>query len=142
MQANCWRFDCRADAAVRRGAHHPIEHVQGFTRSHYMPPSGECLCRIAPAAVIVDKFVKTTLNTNNTQLLPSKYGTFDRQLFVRISYQNRPSTQLIDDTPRLELKCSQTFLAIKCCQRTKIGKVIKLARSSIFKWAHICAQRG
>ena len=135
-------FDCHADAAVRRGAHRPIEHVQGFTWSHCMPPSGECLCRIAPAAIMVEEFVETTLNTTKTQLLPSNYGTFDRQLFVRISYQNRPSTQLIDDTPQLELKCSQTFLAIKCCQRTKLGKVIKLAQRSIFKWAHICAHRG
>jgi hypothetical protein len=30
----------------------------------------------------------------------------------------------------LELKSSRTFLAIKHCQRTKIRKVIKLARSS------------
>ena len=33
-------FDCHADAAVRRGVHLPIEHIQGFTRSHWMPPSG------------------------------------------------------------------------------------------------------
>jgi hypothetical protein len=43
-----------------------------------MPPSGECLRRITSAAVMVDKFVKTTLNTNKTQLLPSNYGTFNR----------------------------------------------------------------
>ena len=49
-------FDCHADAAVRRGAHRPIEHVQGFTRSHCMLPSGECLRRIAPAAAMVDEF--------------------------------------------------------------------------------------
>jgi hypothetical protein len=42
-----------------------------------MPPLVKCLRRIAPAAVIVDKFVETTQNTNNTQLLPSNYGTFD-----------------------------------------------------------------
>jgi hypothetical protein len=35
-------FDCHVDAAVRRGAHCPIEHIQGFTRSHWMLPSGEC----------------------------------------------------------------------------------------------------
>jgi hypothetical protein len=29
-------FDCHTDAAVRRGAHLPIEHIQGFTRSHWM----------------------------------------------------------------------------------------------------------
>jgi len=34
------------------------------------------------------------------------------------------------EMPRLELKSWQTFLAIKRCQRTKIQKVIKLARSS------------
>jgi hypothetical protein len=49
-------FDCHADAAVRRGAHHPIEHIQGFTRSHWMPPLGECLRRIAPAAAMVNEF--------------------------------------------------------------------------------------
>jgi len=34
------------------------------------------------------------------------------------------------EMPRLELKSSRSFLAIKRCQRTKILKVIKLARSS------------
>jgi len=64
-------FDCHADAAVRREAQLPIEHIQGFTRSHWMPPSDECLRRIAPAAAMVNGFVKTTLNTNKTQFLPS-----------------------------------------------------------------------
>jgi hypothetical protein len=71
-------FDCHTDAAVQHGAHRPIEHVQGFTRSHWMPPSGECLCRIAPAATMVDEFVENTLNTTKTQLFPSNYGAFDR----------------------------------------------------------------
>jgi hypothetical protein len=61
---------------VRRGVHRPIEHIQGFTRSHCMPPLGECLRRIAPAAAMVDGFVETTLNTNKIQLVPSSYGTF------------------------------------------------------------------
>jgi len=43
-------------AAVRREAHRPMEHIQGFTRSHWMTPSGECLHRIAPAAAMVDDF--------------------------------------------------------------------------------------
>ena len=73
-------FDCHTDVAVRCGAHCPIpiEHVQGISWSHWMPPSGECLRHIAPAAVMVDEFVETTLNTNKTQLLPSNYSTFDR----------------------------------------------------------------
>ncbi len=57
-------FDGHGDAAVRRGAHSPMEHIQGFTRSHWMLPSGECLRCIAPQ------------NTNKTQLLPSNYRTF------------------------------------------------------------------
>jgi hypothetical protein len=43
-------FDGHGDAAVQRGAHRLMEHIQGFTRSHWMQPSGECLRRIAPAA--------------------------------------------------------------------------------------------
>jgi len=69
-------FDGHGDAAVRRGAHHPMEHIQGFTRNHWMPPSGECLRRIALAATMVNEFVETTQNTNKTQLLPSDYRTF------------------------------------------------------------------
>ncbi len=69
-------FGGHGDAAVRRGAHRPMEHIQGFTRSHWMLPSGKCLRRIAPAATMVKKFVETTQNTNKTQLLPSDYRTF------------------------------------------------------------------
>jgi len=64
-----------------------------------MPPSGECLRRVAPAAIMVDKFVETRQNTNKTQFLPSNYGTF-RALVVCENFipQNGPSTQLIDAT--------------------------------------------
>ena len=77
-------FDCHTDVAVRRGAHRLIEHNQGFTRSHWMPPSGKCLCRNAPAAIMIDEFAETTPKTNKTQLLPSNYDTFRSYLFVRI----------------------------------------------------------
>ncbi len=69
-------FDCHADAAVRCGAHRPMEHIPGFTGSHWMSPSGECLRRITPAAAMVNEFVETTQNTNKTQLLASNYVTF------------------------------------------------------------------
>ena len=60
-------FDGHGDAEVRREPHYPMEHIQGFTRSHWMPPSGECLRRIAPAAAMVDDFEKThkTLTKHN-----------------------------------------------------------------------------
>ena len=92
-------FDCHGDAAVRRGAHHPIEHVQGFTGSRWMALSGECLRRIAPAATMVNEFVITTQNTTKTQLLASNYGTFWAQVVCEnFIPQNGPSTQLIDAT--------------------------------------------
>jgi hypothetical protein len=40
-------FDDHADAAVRHGAHRPMKYIQGFTLSHWMPPSGECSHQIA-----------------------------------------------------------------------------------------------
>jgi hypothetical protein len=95
-------FGCHTDAAVQHGSHRPLEHVRGFTRSHWMPPSGECLRRIAPAAVMVDKFVEATQNTTKTQLVPSNYGTF-RALVVCENFvpQNGPSTQLIKSMQRV-----------------------------------------
>jgi hypothetical protein len=81
------------------GAHCPMEHIPGFPRSHWMPPLGKCLCRIAQAATMVNKFVENTLNTNKTQLLTSNYGTF-WALVISENFipQNGPSTQLIDAT--------------------------------------------
>jgi hypothetical protein len=51
-------FDYHGNAAVQCGTHHPIEHIQGFIRSHWMPPLGKCLRRIAPAAAMVKEFEK------------------------------------------------------------------------------------
>ena len=76
-----------------------MEHVQGFTGSHWMLPSGKCLRRIAPAATMGNEFFETTQNTNKTQLLASNYSTF-RALVISENFipQNEPSTQLIDAT--------------------------------------------
>jgi hypothetical protein len=38
-------FDGLGDAPVRNGVHRPMEEVQGFTRSHWMPPLGEYYVR-------------------------------------------------------------------------------------------------
>ena len=61
--------DCHGNAAVRRGAHRPMEHIQSFTRIHWMPPSGKCLRHIAPVAAMVDELVETTQNTNKKLFL-------------------------------------------------------------------------
>jgi len=64
-----------------------------------MPPSGECLRRVAPAADMVNKFVETTQNTNKTQCLGSNYGIFWALVVCEnFTPQNKPSTQLIDVT--------------------------------------------
>jgi hypothetical protein len=34
-------FDGHGNAPVRNRVHYPMEEVQGFTRSHWMPPSGK-----------------------------------------------------------------------------------------------------
>jgi hypothetical protein len=49
-------FNHHGDAAIQCGAHCPMKHILGFTRSHLMLPSVKCLCRIAPAAVKVINF--------------------------------------------------------------------------------------
>ena len=43
-------FDGHGGAPMRYGAHRPMQHDQGFTGSHWTPPSGDYLLRIAPAA--------------------------------------------------------------------------------------------
>jgi hypothetical protein len=46
-----------------------MDHIRGFTRSHWMQPLGKCLRRIASAAAMVDEFVETTQNTNKKLFL-------------------------------------------------------------------------
>ena len=49
-------FDDHANTAVRCWVHRLMKHNQGFTRSQWIPPLGECLHRIAAAAAMVDDF--------------------------------------------------------------------------------------
>ena len=52
-------FDGHGGAPVQSGAHHLMHHDQGFTRSHWTPPSGDYLLRIALAAAraIIDTII-------------------------------------------------------------------------------------
>jgi len=144
---NAGNFDCHADAAVRHGAHCPMEHIQGSTWSHWMPPSVKCLCLIAPAAAMVIVSEWNIQNTTETQLLASNYGTF-RSMRISGPETNPLLSSSMQqasykcEMSRLELKSSRTFLAIKRCQGTKSKKVIKQSRSSSKKLAHICAISG
>jgi hypothetical protein len=49
-------FDHHGDVMVQSRVHHPIEHINGFTRSHWIPPSGECLPHITLAATMFGNF--------------------------------------------------------------------------------------
>jgi hypothetical protein len=44
------RFDGHGGAPVQYKVHRPMQHVQGYTGSHWMLPLGDYLLRIAPAA--------------------------------------------------------------------------------------------
>jgi hypothetical protein len=44
------RFDGHGGAPEQYRQHRPMQHVQGYSRSHWMPPLGNYLLRIAPAA--------------------------------------------------------------------------------------------
>jgi hypothetical protein len=53
-------FDHHGDVSVQSGVHCPMKHIKGFTRSHWMLPSGKCLCRFTPAAAMVANLVENT----------------------------------------------------------------------------------
>jgi hypothetical protein len=59
-------YDGHADALEQYGVHRLIQHDQGFTRSHWMPPSGNYLLRIAPEAARA-----TAINTTMMQHVPT-----------------------------------------------------------------------
>jgi hypothetical protein len=54
--SNAGNFEGHAGTAVQCEAHHPMERIHGFMRSHSMPPLGKCPCCIAPVAAMVDDF--------------------------------------------------------------------------------------
>jgi hypothetical protein len=43
-------FDDHAEALKQYMQHRPMQHVQGYSRNHWMPPSGYYSLHIAPAA--------------------------------------------------------------------------------------------
>jgi hypothetical protein len=58
-------FDGRGGAPLLYEAHPPMQHDQGFTGSHWTPPSGDYSLRIAPAAA------RATINTTSMQNVPT-----------------------------------------------------------------------
>ncbi len=68
-----------------------MKHIKGFTSSHWMPPSGECLRRIALAADIVATLVENTgrLKPKVMRILGGR-GHLSICVFVLYLYQKIP----------------------------------------------------
>jgi hypothetical protein len=131
MQANRLQYWLLWQCSGTTRVASPMEHTQGFSQvpAPYHP-GGRHGQRI---------WIKHTKHLNKTQLLDSNYGTF-WSLVVCENFNPKTDPLLSSlmrwalckcETPQLELESSAKFLAIKRCQRTKIGKVIKLSRSLI-----------
>jgi hypothetical protein len=65
------RFDGRSSAPEQYRWHRPMQHVQGYSGSHWMPASGNYLLHIAPAATRATG-IQTTINKYTC-----KAGCFD-----------------------------------------------------------------
>jgi hypothetical protein len=64
-------FDGHGGPSVQYKAHRPMQHVQGYSGSHWTPPSGDYLLCIAPAAA------RATANKTKTKKCTKKTGHFD-----------------------------------------------------------------
>ncbi len=73
------RFDDQADAPVQYRTHCPMKGVHGYPGSHWTPPLGEYLRRIAPAAARATANKKTikkcTIIASRFAALMRRYDT-------------------------------------------------------------------
>jgi hypothetical protein len=60
------RFNGNGGSLMQYKAHHPMQHVPGYSRSHWMPPLGNYLLHIAPAAA------RATANKTTTKNVPKR----------------------------------------------------------------------
>jgi hypothetical protein len=61
-------FDHHGDESVQSGVHRPIKHIKGFTRNHWMPPSGS-FCAVLPWRPPWSQFWWKTQNTNKNGIV-------------------------------------------------------------------------
>jgi hypothetical protein len=65
LSANAPPSQAHADELKQYTRHHPMQHDQGFTLSHWTPPSGDYLLRIARVAA------RVTINKMTMQNAPT-----------------------------------------------------------------------
>jgi hypothetical protein len=78
------RFDGHGSEPEQYIQHRPMRHVQGYSGSHWMPPLGNYLLRIAPAAA------RATANKNNDEKCTKKTGHFDGCGSAPVQYCTHP----------------------------------------------------
>jgi hypothetical protein len=74
------RFDGHGSPPVQYEAHCPMQHVQGYSESHWMPPLGHYLLCIAPTAA------RVTANKMTMKKFNKKTGHFDGRIGVPVLY--------------------------------------------------------
>jgi hypothetical protein len=75
------RFDGHSSALEQHRWHHLMGHVQGYSGSYWMPPSGEYSLRIAPAAT------RAIANETTTKKSTKKTGHFDGRGTAPVQYR-------------------------------------------------------
>jgi hypothetical protein len=74
------RFNGHGGPPVQYKAHHPMQHVQGYSGSHWMPPLGDYLLCIAPATT------RATANETTMKKITKNTGHFDGRSGALVQY--------------------------------------------------------
>ncbi len=74
-------FDGHGSVPEQYRWHCPMRHVQGYSGSHWMPPSGNYLLQIAPAAA------RATVNERTTKKCTKNTGHFDGRNGALVQYR-------------------------------------------------------
>ncbi len=105
-------FDARVDAPARHRRYRPIEDVQGFTRSHWTPLSGEYLLRIAPDGQRVQMLKK---NEEKVSYLSAVSIALSVRRYVTKRIDRRRGSRAIPEATGRRLRAS---MAADICHRS------------------------
>jgi hypothetical protein len=75
------RFDGHGGPPVQYEAHRPMQHIQGYSGSHWTPLSGNYSLRITPAAA------RATANKTRTKKCTKKTGHFYGRCGAPVKYR-------------------------------------------------------
>jgi len=104
-------FDGLGNPPLQYQAHLPMEDILVYIRGHWMPPPGDYLHRIAPAAARVIGLAHTT-KVVTVKRAPPKLAAKRHNTDPLLS-SSMPQALYNCDIAQLELKSSAIFLAIK-----------------------------